>query len=1198
MALGPLLRCSSCGVVVAVTLAIGVSAPADEFVVVSTADSGTGSLREAISLANQNAGEDRIVFDAGLAGQTITLESDLTRIEGALEIDGAAAAGVAVAGGGQHRVFFVESGDVSIRNLDVSSAAAEGGDGSGGGGGGLGAGGGLFVDQGASVTIENVSFDGNLARGGAGGDGMTAGGGGGGLAGDGGIGAGGGGGFAGRGGDGDVTAGAGGGGGLDEDGSAGAAGVGGSGGGPNGGEGGQAGLAGADGGERSGGGGAGSGEADGGDGGSFGGGGGATGTGVAGNGGTFGGGGGAPDGTGGNGGFGGGGGGGVMTGSAGFGGGDGASTGPAQGGRGAGGAVFVRQGGTLRIVDGDFGVATPNAVANGAGRSSGDAAGEDLFAMTGVDVTFEVGEGRTSTSAGSIGGDGSLTKAGSGTLVLQGDNDYAGGTSVSQGTLEGDADSLQGAISIAQDATLVFAQTGTGRFEGTLSGAGSLEKTGTGTLVLEGDSGHSGDTTVSQGTLEGNTDNLVGDVAIAASATLVFDQSQDGTYAATLSGAGVLVKNGSATLVLTGDNGHTGDTTVADGTLRADTDSLTSAKVAIGSGASLVLDQNAEGSFAAELEGAGGFEKRGSGRLTLTGSAETFTGSAVVATGALVLGDVTLGGQLTVSEGAELNGSGSVAGALEISGTLSPGPAESSDIANVVAGSAQFGPDAVFEVQIDEALDSDRIDSSGMVEIDGTLEVSLRPGAYEGETFSYDVITAGGGFDGGSFELVSPELAFFEPLEIEQGPNELSVLLRRNGETFGTIGSNANQRAVGTALDAATATEELQQILDDLTVESTSVVNRALDEISGDTLANFTTTRLANSERFRDLAMRRLGQLENPDAEQSHTARVGGAAFSLGWNGLLGEAGPWGGSIAALAAAGPRPVAAAAGAALDDIGLGVWIDAYGAFGDVDSDSRARGFDYTIVGGAGGLDYRLTDELFLGAAGGYAYTDLDSDRDDSSGDVDSILASVYAGYVGEWAYLGSVLHYARDDMESRRRISTSQGAERPKADFDGDTYSAYIEGGVLAFRVGGWRIEPMAAFDYTRVEHDSFREKGSGALDLAVDDESLDSYVSSAGVRVRGSFEFEQGAFLLPELWARWDHEFGDTDRRIDARLSGDLSGNTFVARGSEPGRDSARFGAGWRVRTPHALDVFVYYDGHWNTRFTAHGVSGGLALRW
>ncbi|WP_219928705.1 autotransporter-associated beta strand repeat-containing protein, partial [Salmonella enterica] len=80
-------------------------------------------------------------------------------------------------------------------------------------------------------------------------------------------------------------------------------------------------------------------------------------------------------------------------------------------------------------------------------------------------------------------GGGQIVKSGSDELIVTGDNTYSGGTTITGGTLTADhADSL-GTGAIANSGVL---QVGEGELENTLSGSGSLVKTGTGELTLSG----------------------------------------------------------------------------------------------------------------------------------------------------------------------------------------------------------------------------------------------------------------------------------------------------------------------------------------------------------------------------------------------------------------------------------------------------------------------------------------------------------------------------------------------------------------------------------------------------------------------------------------------------------------------------------------------------------------------------------------
>ncbi|EBW4109732.1 fibronectin-binding autotransporter adhesin ShdA [Salmonella enterica subsp. enterica serovar Ago] len=154
-------------------------------------------------------------------------------------------------------------------------------------------------------------------------------------------------------------------------------------------------------------------------------------------------------------------------------------------------------------------------------------------------------------------GEGQIVKSGSDELIVTGDNNYSGGTTISGGTLTADhADSL-GSGDIDNSGVL---KVGEGELENTLSGSGSLVKTGTGELTLSGDNNtYSGDTTIADGTLIAANVNALGSGNIDNSGTLMLDAN--GAFEL----ANVTTHSGATTALAAGSTLDAGQLTQEDG---------------------------------------------------------------------------------------------------------------------------------------------------------------------------------------------------------------------------------------------------------------------------------------------------------------------------------------------------------------------------------------------------------------------------------------------------------------------------------------------------------------------------------------------------------------------------------------------------------------------------------------------------------
>ncbi|WP_080233517.1 fibronectin-binding autotransporter adhesin ShdA [Salmonella enterica] len=155
---------------------------------------------------------------------------------------------------------------------------------------------------------------------------------------------------------------------------------------------------------------------------------------------------------------------------------------------------------------------------NGGTLSANDAAalGSGDVAIA-ENAKLELSQG---TLDNNVTGEGQIVKSGSDELIVTGDNSYSGGTTITDGTLIADnADSL-GTGAVANSGVL---QVGEGELENTLSGSGSLMKTGTGELTLSGDNSYSGTTTITDGTLIAANVNALGSGDVDNAGTLKLD---------------------------------------------------------------------------------------------------------------------------------------------------------------------------------------------------------------------------------------------------------------------------------------------------------------------------------------------------------------------------------------------------------------------------------------------------------------------------------------------------------------------------------------------------------------------------------------------------------------------------------------------------------------------------------------------------
>jgi len=152
---------------------------ANSYSVINNADSGGGSLRQAILNLNSSTDSSNTISIAIPGTSTITTASDLPVIIKNVSII-STTIGQIIDGSATNRLLVTDQASVAVQGVNFRNGLSQGGIGangtnySGGGGGATGGGGGFYVAPGQTLSLENVTVANCSAIGGSGGNGTLA----------------------------------------------------------------------------------------------------------------------------------------------------------------------------------------------------------------------------------------------------------------------------------------------------------------------------------------------------------------------------------------------------------------------------------------------------------------------------------------------------------------------------------------------------------------------------------------------------------------------------------------------------------------------------------------------------------------------------------------------------------------------------------------------------------------------------------------------------------------------------------------------------------------------------------------------------------------------------------------------------------------------------------------------------------------
>jgi len=412
---------------------------------------------------------------------------------------------------------------------------------------------------------------------------------------------------------------------------------------------------------------------------------------------------------------------------------------------------------------------------------------------------------------------------------------------------------------------------------------------------------------------------------------------------------------------------------------------------------------------------------------------------------------------------------------------------------------------------------------------------------------------------------VEPNSSIFEQFQTVYSSSALREIITRTGAPYSAFARTRNQRAVTGALDTSDDhTDSHARDLSHIAFGAATIteVQRQYNLFSGDVLAS-----------FQDIGLRHAG---------------------LSMDVIRGRAGL------------PMSISTSTSVVTT---VRAWVQGIGSFDrtqeNVDIGSPAS--QTTTNGFQAGYDLISDDQWRLGLSGGYLKSTISIDDRQFSGDATSVESGLYASFAGSrWffdgstAYIGTKNHGVRPwviTVADPGAIMSFEEHGTPVSNFASRTIGATIETGMRFRPKSLLSLEPKGSLSWNRLQQDSFVESPSEeSMALIVDPHTVNSVISSLGLRVVGKIGERRGHPLKLAASVDWKHELASNENEITARY--DETGPRFSVQATPRFRNAAVLGTDARLTITRSLEGFFQYQYTAGDAQQSHALNGGLRLQW
>jgi outer membrane lipase/esterase len=261
-------------------------------------------------------------------------------------------------------------------------------------------------------------------------------------------------------------------------------------------------------------------------------------------------------------------------------------------------------------------------------------------------------------------------------------------------------------------------------------------------------------------------------------------------------------------------------------------------------------------------------------------------------------------------------------------------------------------------------------------------------------------------------------------------------------------------------------------------------------------------------------------------------------------------------------------------------------------GSQDRNNFTSGYDTDGWTATLGADYRVQNNLILGALVDYSSGNVDYDANKGEMDGESWGIGAYGTYfLKGGGFVEGIVGYNSDEYDMKRNIrysisdatgNVTNVNQTAKSSPNADVFYASLGGGYNIDRQS-YTLTPQLSLNYVNNSVDSYTERMSdpsapgGGFAVSYGSETYDSMTSRLGFVAAKAVSTASGVFV-PQMSIDWIHEFRNDQKDLDARYVNDLSFTPLLITTTEPDRNYFNLGVAVSGQFANGRSAFLSLD--------------------